>query len=620
MSQDSPNHNSDVSDPDNERRRRLQSPPPFIIPAESEFAHEIGPLSFLAQSGGGTTLPGTNTAISNPNIGALIPGPAPETSPPSSYAIWPSSTVTRSRGGSSGASSAAGPDKQSPLDMAMLHERDARPQRPTGPARTPSNTYDPPRRPAQFAPTQSHGQLPLSAKRARRDPNAQYKAQEKAYVDRLRQGPPNEWFNFGTQIPGVGEFGSDFEDESPSSELQFDGDIYDPDTHLVLEDEDAQPTSEELQNPRVREKLEWHSMLASVLKGDVVRQEKQRLISTAEQKSREVIGNEIWFGIRARTCGRAVSMQRKVIEFRRSKIGPMIEDIIAFKIKGEAEIGKPPLEQVEDVVAEIGKVECLYPSSRQLMLENSRAESEEFNACCDAIVSWHNTTLLINTQLSILQKWVGNDELDFTRALVKSPHTADLSDDGTFLDRVMKEDGLKTLQGGDRMLDNIGDVIKKAKNTLIENAEAFSKMHLPPYIEELLTLINFPSRLIQEVIRVRLSYAKKMKDPGQQSQILLDQMIVQFQILMKVAVEIKERYLVISDPEPGWELPPCVDENFDSVVVDGLKYYFKLLNWKLTGNKNTFKEAEILEQEWDFSNRIGRQLEGGDIEVAEQFR
>ena len=41
--------------------------------------------------------------------------------------------------------------------------------------------------------------------------------------------------------------------------------------------------------------------------------------------------------------------------------------------------------------------------------------------------------------------------------------------------------------------------------------------------------------------------------------------------------------------------------------------------WKLGGNKNARKEAEVLEQEWKFSNEIGRHLVGGDVEVAEQF-
>ena len=159
----------------------------------------------------------------------------------------------------------------------------------------------------------------------------------------------------------------------------------------------------------------------------------------------------------------------------------------------------------------------------------------------------------------------------------------------------------------------------KAKSTLIQNSEAFAKRHLPPYIEELLTLINFSSRLIEEIINVRLQFSKKMKDSAQQSAMMQDQMISQFQILLKLAILIKQEYLTISQPEPGWDLPPCIAESFDQVVLDALKFYFKMLNWKLGGNKNTFKEAEVLEQEWDFSNEIGRHLQGGEVEVAEQF-
>jgi mitogen-activated protein kinase kinase kinase len=438
-------------------------------------------------------------------------------------------------------------------------------------------------------------------------------------VQRLRANPQTWYQQFG-DTQGMNNIDSDLEEPSPSSEVPFEDDQYDPDIQLFLAENDNQPTIEELKNPKNQERLEWHSMLASVLKGDVVKQEKQRLIGATESRRSITINSEIWLGVRAKTCGRSIMIQRKLIEDARAGLGPIIEDIINFEIKGEKEIGKPPVAQVEDVVSKIGKCESLYPTRKEMEAANPRAASEEFQESCDAVIAWHNTTLLINTELGVLQSWVGNDELDFTKPRVKSAAGADLSDEGSFLDRIMKEDGLKTLQGKHNMIYGIGEVIHKAKSTLIENAEAFSKRHLPPYIEELLTLINFPSRLIQEIIRVRLSYAKKMKDPAQQSPILVDQMISQFQILMNVAVDIKQRYLFISKPEPGWDLPPCIDEQFDAVVVDAMKYYFRLLNWKLNANKNTFKEAEILEQEWGFSNEIGRQLEGGDIEVAEQFR
>lgn len=546
---------------------------------------------------------------------------------PSVYTSWATSSLPTSQ---SRAIPQTAYDKQGqpvvvPPEPPAMPDRDQlRPQRPSGPARTPSNTYAPPRRPLQqsFAP-QSGLQRSSSGRRtARRDPNAQYRAQEKAYVQRVRQDPGDRFGLEATQTPGSSFAGTDseLEDESPTTDSQFESDPYDPETQIFIGENNALPTFEEMNVPRNRERLEWHSMLASVLKGDVVRQEKQRLIGTLEEKGHDALNNQLWLGVRARTCGRTDQMQKKIIEDGRNGIGPLIEAIITFEIKGETEVGKSPVKQVNDIVEKIEKCESLYSTRRELEAANSRAASEAFQASCDAVIAWHNTTLLINTELAILQGWVGNEELDFTKPRAKSSRGAELTDDGSFLDRVMKEDGLKTLQGEHNMLFGIGEVIKKAKSTLIENAEGFAQRHLPPYIEELLTLINFPSRLIQEIIRVRLSYAKKMKDPSQQSPILVDQMIGQIQILMKVAVEIKQRYLVISESEPGWDLPPCVDENFDAVVVDALKYYFKLLNWKLSANKNTFKEAEILELEWEFSNEIGRQLDGGDIEVAEQFR
>ena len=405
----------------------------------------------------------------------------------------------------------------------------------------------------------------------------------------------------------------DLEDPSPSLELQLDDDSYDPDTLLFLAD-DNQPTIEELKNPKNQERLEWHSMLASVLKGDVVKQEKQRLIGSTEPKRSVELNNALWLETRAKICGRSVALQRKLIEDRRHRLGLLVEEVINFEIKGEKETGKSPIKQVEDVVEKIGSFETLYPTQKEMEAANPRAASEDFCSSVAAIVAWHNTTISINTELAVLQSWVGNPELDFSKPTL----TKDVSGKASFLDRIMKEDALKNLQGDHNMLHGISKVIWKAKRTLIENAEAFANRHLPPYIEELLTLINFPSRLIQEIISVRLSYARDMNDPSQ-SQFLVDQMISQFQILMTVAVEIKQRYVEISRPEPGWDLPPCVDENFDSVVLDALRHYFRLLNWKLVANKNTFREAEIMEQEWGFSNEVGRQLEGGDIEVAEQF-
>ena len=498
-----------------------------------------------------------------------------------------------------------------------LNGATSRPQRPTAPARTLSSTYAPARRPPQppyisIAERHRSG----SASRFRQDPSASYRVQEKAYVQRLRQDQSAEYFEPYTPSIGCGT-GSDTEDESPS-EVHFDNDPYDQETLMFYGNDNLQPTAEDLVDPANRERLEWHGMLASVLTGDVVRQEKKRLIG-ASDKQGENLYTEIWLELRSKVTGRSLAAQKRMIEDTRATIDTILDEIIRFQVQGESEAGKPPIEQVRDIVKKIEKCEGLYPSRMALEVANKRAASPQYHTTCDAVISWHNTTELINTELGILQNWVGNAELDFNKAKERSPSGNGLSDESSFIDRLLKEDGLRSLQGEKSILLGVSEVIMKAKNTLIENSEAFVKRHLPPYIEELLTLINFPSRLIEGIIKFRLQYAQKMKDSAQRNVMMMEQMISQFQILLKLAIRIKQEYLTISQPEAGWDLPPCIDETFDQVALDALKFYFKMLNWKLGGNKNTFKEAEVLEQEWNFSNEIGRHLQGGDVEVAEQF-
>lgn len=529
---------------------------------------------------------------------------------------WGSYSSGRPRMGSGSASSSS-MDRPANLPE-QPHLNDPRTPRPGAPLRAISSTYNPPRRPGQLSHLNSRRQASSVNVRSRpRDPNAQYRAQEKAYINTVKRLPP-DWVENGelrtpAEWDSVTEDGTD--EDSPRTEFPID-DPYDE--TKIFNENDEGPSEEELRDPACRERLEWHSMLASVLQGDVVRQEKQRLIGTTEQKSLSEIREEIWFGARAKYYGRPLHMQKKMIEEARSHLGPIVESIIDFEIKGETVVGKSPLEQVEEVVTKIEKCCWLYPSWQQLEQTQSRAGSDAFRSSCSAVIAWHNVTQTINTELGILQSWVGNSELDFTKQRT-GPGSTELADKSSFIDRILKEDGLKSLQGEQSMFNGIGKVIMKAKSTLIENAAAFHDRHLPPYIEELLTLINFPSRLIQEIIKVRLSYAKKMKEPAHQSPLLVDQMISQFQILMKLACIIKQEYITISHPEPGWDLPPCIDENFDATIVEALRFYFKMLNLKLTSNRNTFREAEILEQEWGLSNEIGRQLEGGDVEVAEQF-
>ncbi|KAK4681952.1 Suppressor of Sensor Kinase (SLN1) [Podospora pseudoanserina] len=504
-----------------------------------------------------------------------------------------------------------------------------RPQRPTGPARTPSNTYQPytARRPQQPPPSSYIGATPTHPRDGSRPRplagSSTFRAQEREYVRRLRQQDHGNSDYFDAYGSGE-QYDSDSEGETPSSEGPFDS--YE-DAHIMfVNSEESQITEEDLRDPQNRERLEWHGMLEAVLTGDVVRQEKKRLIGSADEEAgRSAHKAELWLAIRAKICDRHLPVQKRMTEEAQAGLDRLVNEVINFSIAGQSEAGKPPIGQVRDAIAKIDKIESLYPSSTALVAALKPGAYEAYEETCESVISWYNVNEMINTELSILKRWVGNEALDFH----KPGGGNGLGDDTSFMDRLLKEEGLKSLHednGADgknlrrrSMLDGISRVIEKAKRTLIDKAQGFQKRHLPPYIEELLTLISFPSRLIEEIIKVRLAYAKKMKDSAQQNPLMQDQMISQFQIILKLAIKIRSEYMMISAPEPWWDLPPCIDEDFDRVILDALKYYFKMLNWKLSGNKNTFKEAELLFQEWEFGNEIGSHLTRGDIEAAEQF-
>lgn len=388
--------------------------------------------------------------------------------------------------------------------MNGLHSSQQRSMRPS-PTRQHSDVYAPPRRPHRYVSRPEKSRVG-SGHRSRINPKSEYRAQEKACVQRMRrQDSMNNGFSAEPRRPSLNYSDGSSEVDEPQGLGSFiESDPYGQAALLYCGNGEQEPSQEELKMPANRERLEWHAMLANVLTGDIVKQEEKRLIGGSKQPGDDTLKTELWLGVRAKTCGRSVAMQRRLLEEGRNKAKETIERIIAFEVEGELKLGKSPIAQVQQVVNLIEMVERLYPTQQALQEEQPRATSGEYKDTSDAVVSWHNTTELINTELGVLQQWVGNVELDFSK-----PRTVPLEDlnghffdESSFMDRVLKEDSLKSLHGDNSLLEGVNRVINKAKATLILNARAFAERHLPPYIEELLTLINFPARLIQEIIRI----------------------------------------------------------------------------------------------------------------------
>ena len=167
----------------------------------------------------------------------------PMASVSSSAYPWHAGVVnaSRARGGSGG-------DQLEPSPLiANGQHLSQRPSRPSV-VRTPSNAYNPARRPHQYSVPSGGRHRTMSAPRNRKLANQQYHAQERAYVQRIRQDAmDNELIDAHT--PELDYTESSENDEDSPITGDYVEDPYDQETLLYYGNEDMQPSVEELKIP-----------------------------------------------------------------------------------------------------------------------------------------------------------------------------------------------------------------------------------------------------------------------------------------------------------------------------------------------------------------------------------
>lgn len=410
-----------------------------------------------------------------------------------------------------------------------------------------------------------------------------------------------------------------------------------------------------------RERLEWQSMLASVLAGDVLQEETSRIGEErgSDETFRAELGRSLWWQIRAKLRARSEAQEKQRTEERRNRVVDIVlEEVEKFEVKaspGPVGVGRrlsaesteevieevkaeaSALDQVSYILQKLSLVEGLYPHSGAFRAAKHAYDSEQFQARVDALTSWSTVVYLLQTQLATLQKWTGSDDLDITRpnttmekALVGKNryHPLDgkakalndqAADDTTFLERIMKEDSLQRTFNK-RIFRDLETLVMNAKETVISHLPIFNELRLPDFQFELVRLIGFPGRLVIEALKVRLDAAGKLVDPNS---MVLNDMVENFRTTISLAVKIKRGYLDIVEPdeENHWVIPHCLPPEYDQVLSEGLRMFFRLLQWSLKNGAKTiyFRETEILEGEMEFLSRAAEAIPGGDMLVAEHL-
>ncbi|EIW67172.1 hypothetical protein TREMEDRAFT_33972 [Tremella mesenterica DSM 1558] len=440
----------------------------------------------------------------------------------------------------------------------------------------------------------------------------------------------------------------------------------------------AHPLTADMQDGR--ERLEWQSMLASVLSGDVLKGEESRqgVNRPDDEAVRRDIASSFWWQIRAKLRGRTEDEERRRVEEKRGRfVDRVLEEIDRFQVKisthpagmdrrlsaenandrklnGSDEVEKKydaemsALDQVTYILEKLSVIETLYPTTVAMRAAKPLYNSPELQLRVDALTAWSTVVAALQSQLKILRRWTGSEELDITkpnttkeRALVAknryhpfdararalsqaastsgTPGNEQAADDTTFLERLMKEDNLKKTFARRTMVDNLA-VIVMAKETVIQHSVVFEELKLPNFEYELVRLIAFPGRLIIEALKVRLDAAGKLVSP---SQIVIDDMLINFKLIIGLSVVIKKEYEAIVAPDPAnrWVIPHCFPSEYDTILTEGLKTFFKLVHWKLRLGSRTmyFSETAVLEKEWKFMYEAAQGIPGGDTVVAEHF-
>jgi mitogen-activated protein kinase kinase kinase len=441
--------------------------------------------------------------------------------------------------------------------------------------------------------------------------------------DDPRNDPDGQYFQRGPVDAGDSD-----EEDFGRTLLDSSGDPRDNFSSL-LESESIVP-----ETPEDRERLEWQTMLASVLDGDVLKSEKTRIADALATSGEEQdkYNHNLWLGIRAKIMGTGEEEERKRLEDLRLRVDPVINEVLNFRAR-DLESGDDPgaiaLQQVNEVLQHLDIVHSLYPTHKALHLDKPVIAEPDFQAHRDALITWSTIFTSLRRQINVLRKWTGSETLDVTAPVTNTDSPLGvrytLSDSGpvadgtTFLERAMKEESIQmTFAKG--FMTTVHSLIGASRDAQVNLAHLLNKMNLPSFERELVPLISFPTQLALASLRVRLDYAQKLKEPAV---IIIDQMTDDLKLNIGIACTLERQYEAFLSPDPGgnWNLPPCISDNYDAVVLDALSFFFKLIHWKLkSGAKDIyFKETDLIESQWPTFNDVALTVPGGASMVAEHL-
>ncbi|CDF91353.1 ZYBA0S11-00892g1_1 [Zygosaccharomyces bailii CLIB 213] len=367
------------------------------------------------------------------------------------------------------------------------------------------------------------------------------------------------------------------------------------------------------EHPLVLERFEWQTMLSNVLKGDIVKSEKNKIANQVERAGvSKQYSDDIWLELKAWMNGKSVRDTKKQLEVLRSSSDAVFREIMRFKLK-EGASSQEAEEMIRPLINRYYKVTNYWVNLKQMYQSKPVTKTEEFINRVDSMNCWLTFKENFELLTKSLKSWVGNEELD-----VENIHEGsdELDNSGLFAERIMKEKDIETIFQK-KIFFPLAPWILEAKLAFFRYQKHMQELRVSFLSKDLELLLMFPMRLVKEIILIRLAYAKKLKKP---TMMMIDQMIEDFTSYIKLSVQLKYTVIVYCQ---DWPLNVEMDPHFDDTVVEAIHYLFTLLHLKLLDctkrSFKTFKEADELYKYWEKLKNVGHYIDGAGKVIAKEF-
>ncbi|CCH62898.1 hypothetical protein TBLA_0I02400 [Henningerozyma blattae CBS 6284] len=371
-------------------------------------------------------------------------------------------------------------------------------------------------------------------------------------------------------------------------------------------------------HPLVLERFEWQTMLSNVLKGDIVKSEKTKIANQVKPRgSNTHYAEEIWLELKAWMTGKTVDEMKRTLKILRISTDSFFKKVLVFRLPDDIDMEEGK-RRIKDITDRYYRVINFWCNLKQMYQDKPITNSSDLISRIDVMNSWLNFTHNFDINIKVLRKWVGDENVKvlFSHEVPENGADFDYQDGRAFVEQIMKEKDIESIFQK-KIFYPLAPWILKAKLFSQNYSETMKELNLRFPDDQLELLLLFPIRFIKEIILIRLAYAKKLKKP---TMMMIDQMIDDFTSYIRLSVQMK--YTLTTYREDVSFLVR-LDPDFDNIVMEAIKYLFRLLELKLFDSTKvffkTFKEPDELYKYWEELKNVGHYIEGAGFLIVKEF-